>query len=254
MTQSGARSPGTRPPASRTPGPRFEPVTRQTVAQQIRDRLAQTIRDGELAAGQALPPERSLCEEFGVARTSVREAIQGLVSMGLVERRGNRTHVVEHLPGVAVDGFDLRKERVRELFEVRRVIEIPAVELAVCRATADERAAIVELSERFSGEMDVLEFRRLDRQFHWTLAQACGNRLLAEMYHKVLDALFQSADFESLLFASANRRAVRHIVASAGDAHRAIAAAVAAGDPVSAMESVQSHLHDIEARMVGQLA
>jgi DNA-binding FadR family transcriptional regulator len=70
----------------------------------------------------------------------------------------------------------------------------------------------------------------------------------------VLDALFQSPDFESLLYAQANRKAVRHIVASAGQAHRAIAAAVAAGDPVAAMESVQGHLHDIEARMVSHLA
>ena len=239
---------------SATTGPRFEPVTRQTVAQQVREHLARRIRDGGLAPGDPVPSERALCEEFGVARTSVREAIQGLASLGLVERRGNRTHVVEHLPDVAVDGLDLRKERVRELFEVRRVIEIPAVELAVCRATAAERDELVELSERFDSDMELASFRSLDRQFHWSLARACGNRLLAEMYHKVLDALFQSPDFDSLLDAQANRRAVRRIVASAGEAHRAIAAAVAEGDPVGAMQFVQAHLDDVEARMVSHLA
>ncbi len=235
-----------------TTGPRFEPVTRRTVAQQVREHLTRRIRDGSLAPGDPVPSERALCEEFGVARTSVREAIQGLASLGLVERRGNRTHVVEHLPDVA--GRDLRKERVRELFEVRRVIEIPAVELAVCRASTSERAELVELSARFTSEMELVAFRTLDRQFHWALARACGNRLLAEMYHKVLDALFQSPEFDSLLDARANRRAVRRIVASAGEAHRAIATAVAAGDQVGAMGAVDAHLDDIEDRMVTHLA
>jgi GntR family transcriptional repressor for pyruvate dehydrogenase complex len=237
-----------------TSGPRFEPVTRRTVAQQVREHLTGRIRDGSLAPGDPVPSERALCEQFGVARTSVREAIQGLASLGLVERRGNRTHVVEHLPDVAVDGGDRRKERVRELFEVRRVIEIPAVELAVRRATAAERAELVELSARFTPEMELAAFRALDRQFHWALARACGNRLLAEMYHKVLDALFQSPEFASLLDARANRRAVRRIVASAGEAHRAIAAAVTAGDRDAVVRSVEAHLDDVEDRMVTHLA
>jgi DNA-binding FadR family transcriptional regulator len=233
---------------------RFEPVSRTTVSQQVRDRLVASIRDGDFVPGQPLPSERALCDEFGVARTSVREAMQGLMSLQLVERRGNRTHVVEHLPDVTVDGFDLRKERVRELFEVRRVIEIPAVELAVCRATAHERAELLELAAQFVDTMPLEEFRRLDRAFHWALARACGNRLLAEMYQKVLDALFQSSDFGSLLYASPNRKAVKEIVASAGRSHREIAAAVHAGDPVRAMEHVSAHLQDVEDRMVKRLS
>ncbi len=233
---------------------RFEPVSRQTVSQQVRDRLVASIRVGDFAPGQPLPSERVLCDEFGVARTSVREAIQGLMSLRLVERRGNRTRVAEHLPGVSVDGFDLRKERVRELFEVRRVIEIPAVELAVCRATAHERAELSAIAAEFVDTMALEPFRRLDRQFHWMLAQASGNRFLAEMYQKVLDALFQSSDFGSLLYATPNRKAVKEIVASAGRSHRAIAAAVLAGDPVGAMEQVSAHLQDVEDRMVKRLA
>ena len=47
-----------------------------------------------------LPSEDSLGEQFGVSRTSVREAIRELITLGLIERRGNRAHVVEHLPEV----------------------------------------------------------------------------------------------------------------------------------------------------------
>ncbi|HTH06755.1 MAG TPA: GntR family transcriptional regulator, partial [Ilumatobacteraceae bacterium] len=108
----------------------FGPVTRQTVAEQVRARLAERIASGELAPGSPVPAERSLSEQFGVARTSVREALQGLVSLGVVERRGNRMYVAEHLPEVvfaspADSAADSRKQFVVQLFETRRVLELP---------------------------------------------------------------------------------------------------------------------------------
>jgi GntR family transcriptional repressor for pyruvate dehydrogenase complex len=236
------------------PVPRFEPITRQTVAQAVHERLAASIESGELVPGQALPSERSLCEELGVARTSVREAIQGLVSRGLVERRGNRTHVAEHLPTVGLAATDHRKDRVRELFEVRRVMEIPIAALAVERATSEQRGELVAVANRFLDTMPLEDFRRLDRQFHWMLAAACGNPLLAELYHKVLDALFASGEFHSLLSDRSNRRAVTRLLASSGQAHRAIAAAVGTGDVGAVEVAVGQHLQDVEDRMVRQLS
>ena len=50
----------------------FDPVTRRTVSAEIRQRLADAIHSGQLAPGTPLPAERVLCQEFGVARTSVR--------------------------------------------------------------------------------------------------------------------------------------------------------------------------------------
>ena len=79
----------------------LEPLERRSLPDEIRDRLLGLIRNGDLTPGQQLPAERLLCAELTVARTSVREAIQALVSLGYVERRGNRAYVVEHLPEVA---------------------------------------------------------------------------------------------------------------------------------------------------------
>ena len=53
-----------------------------TVSAEIRTRLMEAIQNGELAPGSPIPAERQLCEQFGVARTSVREAIQGLMTAG----------------------------------------------------------------------------------------------------------------------------------------------------------------------------
>ena len=82
---------------------RGRPVSTRSPAgpcrREIRARLAERSTPGELAPGTPLPAERVLCQQFGVARTSVREAIQGLVIAGYLERRGNRSVVAEHLPG-----------------------------------------------------------------------------------------------------------------------------------------------------------
>ena len=75
-----SNSPDRSLPTSMTVSTPFGPVERRTVADEIRERITDSIRSGELQAGQRLPAERELCQQFQVARTSVREAIQGLVS------------------------------------------------------------------------------------------------------------------------------------------------------------------------------
>ena len=85
----------------------FEPIARETVSTKIRAQLLRRITTGELAPGAQIPSERDLAEQFQVARTSVREAMQGLVSLGVIDRRGNRSYVAEHLPEVILHGGEL---------------------------------------------------------------------------------------------------------------------------------------------------
>ena len=239
--------------------PAFTPVARRTVTEEVRERLTGSIREGQLAPGQALPSERSLCDDFGVARTSVREAIQGLVTLGVIERRGNRAYVAQSLPELGFDGdghdhaADERKVRVGQLFEVRRIVEVPMAEFAAARATDAERAELVTLADAFGGAMDLDEFRALDRRFHTTVARMAGNPMLAEVELKVLEALFTSTDFDSLLFARPNAAAVARIVREAGQAHRSIARAIAAGDVVATSAAASNHLDQVAGRMLRQL-
>ncbi len=231
----------------------LRPVARRTISDDVRDQLLAAIGTGAYGPGVPLPSERALCEELAVARTSVREAIQALVSLGFLERRGNRTVVVEHLPEVDLSGRDLRKERVRELFEVRRLIEIPIVELAAFRAGDTERQRLGILASGFTSDLPLQEFRALDRLFHSSIARACDNALLSELHGKVLDALFASDAFDALLSAEPNAEEVARIIAASCEAHRAIAEAVVAGDPVGAAAAISKHLDDVEHSMIDHL-
>ena len=185
-----------------------------------------------------------------MARTSVREAIQGLVIAGYLERRGNRSVVAEQLPDMNFTGDD-RKALVRQLFEVRQVIEPAIVDLAARRATDIERAEIAALGARVTTDLE--EFREIDRHFHSALARACGNPLLNEVHAKALSALFGSGEFASLLYAEVNRSEVIDIIESSTLAHQAIADALVKGHPRKAMAAVIAHLDDVERRMVERL-
>jgi GntR family transcriptional repressor for pyruvate dehydrogenase complex len=214
--------------------------------------MQREILEGALPPGSRLPSERELCEAFNVARTSVRGAIQGLISLGLVERRGNRAFVAEELPSFSSAELSSERIRVKELFEVRRLIELPMTELAACRATDEERAEIAALAAQFLPDMELVEFRRLDRAFHSVLARASHNPLLAEVYAKVLVALFESDEWSTML-ASAPRDAIHEIIKSSSREHREIAARIANGDPVASLEAMADHLDTVEARIVSGL-
>ena len=235
----------------------FAPIVRQTISEQVRTRLIERICSGELAPGAPVPSERALSEQFAVARTSIREALQGLISLGLVQRQGNRVHVVERLPLVTVPGTnggpDARKVYVRQLFETRRVLELPLFELAAVRATESQRAEIRSVAAQFHAGMPLSDFRRLDRVFHTTIAAACANPLLMELYGKVLNALFRSDEFASLLYDEANRERVDAIIGRSVRDHQAIAQAVLTGDLEATVDAAERHLVNVEQRMVHEL-
>lgn len=231
----------------------FEPVTRETLSAQIREQLLQRISDGTLAPGARVPSERDLSDQFGVARTSVREAMQGLISMGVVERRGNRSYVVEHLPDVNFEAVDGRKHFVRQLFETRRLLELPMIGLAAERATAEQREEIRQLAARFRPDMALDDFRPLDHRFHSMIARACGNPLLVEVHGKVMTRLFHSGEIAELLSSDQNRGAVEGIVADAVEQHSALARAIADGDVDGAVERGTEHLAAVERSMIDRL-
>lgn len=231
----------------------FDPISRQTVSAQIREQLLRRITTGELGPGARVPSERELSDQFQVARTSVREAIQGLLSLGFIERRGNRTWVAEHLPDVSVRAGDDEKIFVRQLFETRRLLEVPIFSLAAERSDDDDHAAVTTLLARFDEPLSLAEFRQLDREFHTLIASACGNPLLIELYGKVLDQLFRSAEFDALLGDERNVTVVQRIVADAIDGHRAIAAAFVENDASAMACAVAGHLDAVEHSMIDEL-
>jgi len=166
------------------------------------DQLGEAIVGGRYAPGQSVPPEPTLCEELGVSRTVVREAVKSLVAKGLVvtgPKVGTRV-----LPAEQWNWFDpdvvawqskagLTREFLRDLQELRRVVEPAAVRMAAERATAHD---IAELETAYAGMKHSIEqggdYVRHDLAFHQGLLRAAHNRMLVQM-SKALGALLRTS-------------------------------------------------------------
>src|SRR5262245_57325410 len=124
----------------------FAPVRRTSVSLAAFDQIAHQILGGTLAAGAALPPERSLTESFAVNRQAVREALQRLDQLGLVEiRHGDATRVRDFRSSCGLDLLPrlfLRADGTVDPHVVRSVMEMRAAigadAAALCASRADE--------------------------------------------------------------------------------------------------------------------
>ncbi len=164
--------------------------------------LGSAIVAGRHPPGSSLPPEPTLCEHYGVSRTVVREAVKSLVAKGLLvtgPKLGTRV-----LPASQWNWFDPdvvawqteagpTHEFLRDLQEMRRVVEPAAVRLAAARATAQEIAVVEQAYEGMRraivGEGDYVV---QDLAFHRALIGACHNRMLQQM-GKTLEALLRTS-------------------------------------------------------------
>lgn len=219
----------------------FGPVERSTVSEQVRDDIQRRIVSGELPPGSRLPAERVLAEQFGVARSSIREAIQGLMALDVIERRGNRSYVTEHLPDSELPPSDDRTKSVREVIEARRVLESLLFELAAYRATARDRSRALALARR-PVPATLEEFLVVEREFHAGVANACGNPVLVEVYGRVLDALATSTAAGALILGIEPGSPPGEAIVAAGVEHLRIAEAYAARDVPAMLGAADSHL------------
>ena len=166
------------------------------------DLLGEAIVAGRYPVGGSIPPEPTLCEELGISRTVVREAVKSLVAKGLLTtgpKVGTRV-----MPSEQWNWFDpdvvawqskcgLTREFLRDLQELRRVVEPAAVRMAAERATAQD---IAEIEAAYSGMKDAIEhggdYVKYDLLFHQGLLRACHNRMVVQM-SKALGALLRTS-------------------------------------------------------------
>src|SRR5215475_10006899 len=131
-------------------------VRKTRVYHEIVDQIKDLISKGRIKPGDRLPPERELAELFKASRNSVRDAIRVLEQMGLIEsRQGDGTYVRSVSPEELAEPLALMllqsRTQMRELWEVRRVLEPALAEFAASRITdeeLDELETILEAQRR----------------------------------------------------------------------------------------------------------
>jgi DNA-binding FadR family transcriptional regulator len=166
------------------------------------DHLGAAIVAGRYAPGASIPPEPLLGEELGVSRTVVREAVKSLVAKGLLTtgpKVGTRVLSSENWNWFDPDVVNwqtkagLTREFLRDLQDLRRVMEPAAVRMAAERATARD---VAEIEAAFQGMRLAVEeggdYVRHDLRFHQGLLRASGNRMIVQMSNAI-EALLRTS-------------------------------------------------------------
>jgi DNA-binding GntR family transcriptional regulator len=193
--------------------------------QQLTDRVCAALREA-ITSGRLAPEERikqeRIAAELGVSRTPVREALHLLEREGLVRLVPRR--------GAIVQGFTAAD--VRELYELRELLEPAAAALATARAGADERREVQRLARltgRPSGGFAA------NRDFHHALCAPCGNSLIM----RTLDSVWTHRAAEGLFaYQTLPAGAVARLAAE----HDAIAHAFAEADAARVRALVHDHV------------
>jgi DNA-binding FadR family transcriptional regulator len=216
---------------------------RQKLSDEVRRGLLDLIKSGAVGLGQSLPSERELMVQFGVGRPAIREAMQSLETLGLIEiRHGGRARVSEPSVGRMVDQISETMKHLlanspaslENLKEARATFEREMARIAARRRSSADLDRLSEiLAEQLLAADDPVRFRMLDGFFHSEIARISGNPIFSAL----IDALFRwLSDFHVDLVS------VPGLEQLTLAEHREIVAAITRADAEGAARAMGDHL------------
>jgi GntR family transcriptional repressor for pyruvate dehydrogenase complex len=211
-----------------------------TVPDSIFENLCDLIASGTLRAGQRLPAERQLASILGVSRTSIREALRTLETLGMTQtRRGSGSYLKENV--ASLSHYFMRKQtpkayELNELVEARISLECEVVSLATRRVTQKSKEALQALLDHQKTLEDADSFLKADFAFHELIARISGNFFLLEMLKTIRELLLE---FNQEVIKRPDQRfvALQH--------HQRIYRAICEEDPDKARLAMSRHLKNI---------
>ncbi len=203
-------------------------------------RIQEMIHNKELAVGEQLPPERQLVRMLGVSRSSVRQAVKSLESMGIVVSRVGVGNFIN--PDLSTQNllespmrFALRLNNAsrRELYEMRQVVEAHTVGLTAERATAHDLETLEAILQKMASHTDDARvLAECDHHFHMAILNACGNSVFRMIFEPISALLWEDLEDRMHLFDPEETL----------KAHRAIYEAIRGGDKDLAVREMKCHL------------
>jgi GntR family transcriptional regulator, transcriptional repressor for pyruvate dehydrogenase complex len=217
----------------------------RALSEKIISQISDALIGGELKPGDRLPPERDLAEQFGVSRTVIRDAVKTLAGRGILQvKHGagifvatSEENMVGQL-GALADVLPLQGAGLRDLFEVRKMMEASSAEWAAQRRSAhhvERLKGIVEDAYRHSEDLSALSER--DAQFHVAIAEASQNLVLVRVMLTLLD-LLATARRESLSIPGRAQLSLKQ--------HERVLEEIEARNPEAARKAMLDHLTSVE--------
>ncbi|MFH2128001.1 MAG: FadR/GntR family transcriptional regulator [Pseudomonadota bacterium] len=219
----------------------FKPIKQIRASEEVLAQLKEAILRGRFKAGDKLPSERELTEQFQVSRGVVREAIRVLEMTGFVTMRqgpAGGAYVTDinfdNLSNGFLDLYLGNKLSIPELNQVRMHLEPEVARLAALNITPEYAARLEEaIAAERRPSLDYGERMQRMTEVHYILAEMCGNYLFEAIVNAIIKLTHQIVD--------AVKPEDHNSLHGAGE-HDLVARAVLAGDSKGAAEAMAAHL------------
>lgn len=227
----------------------FRPIEKTTIPGEIIDQILSKIVTGELKAGDRLPPERELCESLRVGRSSVREALTALETLGIIRR---------DIPGTTICapeenrylGLSLTAggASLEQALEAARILGIEAAGLAAERA---KPAHVKKLAQRMRESEDTQNAAAIHYSYHRALVAAAQNPVLSQMYTMLVALLSQSRQLVAAVQGMSEEKR-NAFIKDIFDGHRKILKAIETHNPTAARKGMKEHFDCMENMALGK--
>lgn len=170
-------------------------IKKTSRSEQVFEQLKELILNATWNKGEKIPSENDLAASFGVSRTTIRQAIQKLTVLGLIETRlGEGSFIKDVKSGMYINNIIplayLGEDSFNEILEFRGLIEGVVAELATQKITDNEIIKLEEIFKKMEINKDNLElFSNADLEFHLLIAKATKNSILIEVFNIINDVL-----------------------------------------------------------------
>ncbi|MDX2454330.1 FadR/GntR family transcriptional regulator [Desulfosarcina sp.] len=221
---------------------KLKPIKPKRISDQVFDQLRELIFRGEFKAGEKILTERELAEAFGVSRTSVRDAINKLVVMGLLDQKqGQGTFVrspESKEKSILATMVKSQGASISDLLEVRMGLECNAAAMAASRAVEKDFQFMEKSIEEMQKEVKSGRLgTEADASFHMAIAYATNNPLQVFIMKNFYDFLFTGikVNLEGLYKIPSN-------VDTILEQHTLIYQAIRKGNPEAAHRAMKQHI------------
>lgn len=217
----------------------------KTKCDYIVDEIISMIHEGVYKENETLPPESYFVEYFGVSRVTVRESFKKLNTLGIVNiQQGKGTTVnpinIGNVMQPLYAELLLKENSVQQVYDVRKILEVGGIKLAVGKISEDAMKELSELVAQMKSayiQRDSALFSILDMKFHRKIIDCTGNEVLKSVYKCVSEEFKKYTEIMNL--------SMETVESSLGH-HEKILEAISVNDVQSAVDYMEIHIDEIK--------
>lgn len=220
-------------------------ISNTKIYEQVADIILEQIKAGDYQVGDKLPSIQKLGKQYGVSVASVREALNALRTIGIIEmKQGYGTFIKQTEPTFFELGDKFTSlSQIKELLELREIVESATVEKAALYRTEGDlvelKQALVEMGQAVT---DGTSGEEADLEFHLSIAKAAQNTLLVELLNNISELMRNSMEETRKIFIYSKQKTMNKLL----EEHDVIYQAILQQNDVKAVDAMRAHLLEVK--------